>query len=324
MTTAPGADDGPQAQIAIVRDFNRRYTRTIGVLDQHLLASPFSLTEARVLYELAHRDAATATEIGADLALDLGYLSRILRNFTTQKLVMRSASAADRRQYSLTLTAKGMAAYARLDAASHRATAEMLARLAPDDRARLIAAMHTITGVLAGDATAAPRVTLRPHGPGDMGWVVQRNGAYYAEAFGWDSSYEALAAEIVAQFLKTFDAARERCWIAERDGERVGAVFLVRQSDTVAKLRLLLVDPAGRGLGLGKRLVGECIAFARACGYRRITLWTQSILTTARGIYAAAGFVHVATEPHRSFGQDLIGETWELDLTAQSADRRAQ
>jgi DNA-binding MarR family transcriptional regulator/GNAT superfamily N-acetyltransferase len=304
----------PNAQIATVREFNRRYTRLIGVLEQHLLKSPFSLTEARVLYELADRDNPTARDIGTDLALDAGYLSRIVQNFAEQELITRTASETDRRQYSLALTPSGRAAFGELDAASHHATAEMLETLSAESRDRLIAAMQTITRVLERGERGASTVTLRPHRPGDMGWVVQQNGALYADEYGWDISYEALAAEIVSQFLKNFDPARERCWIAEIDGRRVGSVFLVRQSDEVAKLRLLLIDPSGRGIGLGKKLVAECIAFARACGYRKITLWTQSILEAARGIYAAAGFVHVASEPHHSFGQDLVGETWELDL----------
>jgi DNA-binding MarR family transcriptional regulator/GNAT superfamily N-acetyltransferase len=308
-------DPTERPQIGAVREFNRRYTRIIGLLDQHLLKSQFSLTEARVLYELAHRDSPTAKEIGADLALDAGYLSRIVQSFTEQELITRTPSAADRRQYGLSLTAKGRAAFAQLNERSEHEIGALLAQLSAGDRRRLVGAMETITQILDTQRPASERVVLRPHRPGDMGWVAQQNGALYAEEYGWDMSYEALVAEIVAHFVRHFDPARERCWIAELDGQRVGSIFLVRQSDDVAKLRLLLIDPAGRGIGLGKRLVAECVAFARACGYRKITLWTQSILVAARGIYAAAGFTHVATEPHHSFGHDLVGETWELDLT---------
>jgi DNA-binding MarR family transcriptional regulator/ribosomal protein S18 acetylase RimI-like enzyme len=305
----PDDDD----QISAVRAFNRFYTGKLGVLDQRLLKSPFSLSEARVLYELANRKYPSAKEIGAELGLDPGYLSRIVQKFDEDGLIARKPLPADRRQYQLSLTAKGRQAFARLDRSSHDDVADMLAVLAQDDRKRVIGAMAAIERLL-GAAVSSETTTLREPRPGDMGWVVQSHGALYASEYGWDSSFEALVAEIVAKFLGSFDASRERCWIAERDGAPVGSVFLVRHSDEVAKLRLLLVDPAGRGLGLGRRLVGECIAFARACGYRKITLWTQSILLAARKIYQDAGFVQVASEPHRSFGQSLIGETWEMKL----------
>jgi DNA-binding MarR family transcriptional regulator/N-acetylglutamate synthase-like GNAT family acetyltransferase len=299
-------------QVAAVRGFNRFYTRKLGVLDQHLLKSPFSLSEARVLYELAHREEISAKEIGTELGLDPGYLSRIVQKFDEDGLLTRTPLASDRRQYQLGLTAKGRQTFARLNRASHDEVAAMLMRLPPDDRARLTAAMGTIERLL-GEA-AAPRAVLRDPRPGDMGWVVQSQSALYASEYGFDSSYEALVAEIVAKFLTSFDASRERCWIADLDGTPVGSVFLVRHSDDIAKLRLLLVDPAGRGQGLGRRLVDECISFARACGYRKITLWTQSILIAARKIYQDTGFVLVKSEPHRSFGQDLVGETWERAL----------
>jgi DNA-binding MarR family transcriptional regulator/N-acetylglutamate synthase-like GNAT family acetyltransferase len=306
----PDDDD----QISAVRAFNRFYTGKLGVLDQRLLKSPFSLSEARVLYELANRKYPSAKEIGAELGLDPGYLSRIVQKFDEDGLIARKPLPADRRQYQLSLTAKGRQAFARLDRSSHDDVADMLAVLAQDDRKRLIGAMAAIERLLGAAAVSSETTTLREPRPGDMGWVVQSHGALYASEYGWDSSFEALVAEIVAKFLGSFDASRERCWIAERDGAPVGSVFLVRDSDDVAKLRLLLVDPAGRGLGLGRRLVGECIAFARACGYRKITLWTQSILLAARKIYQDTGFVQVASEPHRSFGQSLIGETWEMKL----------
>ncbi len=301
------------ARIAIIRRFNRFYTRRIGVLEQHLLESPFTLTEARVLFELAHRDRALAKDIGAELGLDPGYLSRIVQSFMDEGLVTRTPVPSDRRQFELALTAKGKQAFGRLERASCQEVGKMVDRLAGDGGRRLVNAMTTIERLL-GDADARPVVTLRTHRPGDMGWVVQQHGALYAREFGWDISFEALCAEIVAQFLKDFDPSRERCWIAEIDGQQAGSVFLVKQTDEIAKIRLLLVDPAGRGLGIGKRLVDECIAFARERGYRKITLWTQSMLLAARGIYQNAGFIHTATEPHRSFGHDLIGETWERDV----------
>ncbi|MDI4231990.1 helix-turn-helix domain-containing GNAT family N-acetyltransferase [Bradyrhizobium sp. Arg237L] len=301
-----------ETQVAAVRAFNRFYTRKLGVLDQHLLKSPFSLSEARVLYELAHREEISAKEIGTELGLDPGYLSRILQKFDEDGLLTRSPLASDRRQYQLGLTAKGRQTFARINRTSHDEVASMLARFPPDDRVRLTGAMGTIERLL-GEA-AAPRAVLRDPRPGDMGWVAQSHGALYASEYGFDSSFEALVAEIVAKFLTSFDASRERCWIADLEGIPVGSVFLVRHSDDIAKLRLLLIDPAGRGQGLGKRLVGECISFARACGYRKITLWTQSILIAARKIYQDAGFVLVKSEPHRSFGQDLVGETWERAL----------
>jgi DNA-binding MarR family transcriptional regulator/GNAT superfamily N-acetyltransferase len=301
-------------ELAAVRAFNRFYTRRLGVLDQQLLKSPFTLSEARVLYELANREEVAAKEIGTELGLDPGYLSRIIQNFDENGLITRKPLPADRRQYRLSLTAKGRQAFAKLERSSHDDVAAMLAALPSGSGKRLTEAMAAIERLL-GHARVSPRLAiLREPRPGDMGWVVQSHGALYASEYGFDSSFEGLVAEIAAKFLASFDASRERCWIADIDGALVGSVFLVRHSDDVAKLRLLLVDPAGRGQGLGQRLVGECIAFARVCGYRKITLWTQSILLAARKIYQDAGFVQVASEPHRSFGQSLIGETWEREL----------
>jgi DNA-binding MarR family transcriptional regulator/GNAT superfamily N-acetyltransferase len=305
-----GSDD----QIAVVRAFHRFYTRKLGVLGQHLMKSPFSLSEARVLYELAHREDLAAKEIGIELGLDPGYLSRIIQSFDENGLITRKPLPADRRQYRLSLTAKGRQAFARLDRSSHDDVADMLAALPRGDGKRLIEAMAVIERLLGATGVSPPPAILREPRPGDMGWVVQSHGSLYASEYGFDGSFEGLVAEIAAKYLASFDASRERCWIADIDGAQVGSVFLVRHTDEVAKLRLLLVDPAGRGQGLGTRLVGECIAFAQACGYRKITLWTQSILLAARKIYQDAGFVLVATEPHRSFGQSLIGETWELEL----------
>jgi DNA-binding MarR family transcriptional regulator/GNAT superfamily N-acetyltransferase len=300
-------------EVAAVRAFNRFYTRKLGVLDQQLLKSPYSLSEARVLYELAHREDVSAKEIGSELGLDAGYLSRIVQNFEENGLLTRKPLPTDRRQFRLSLTAKGRQAFAKLERSSEEEVAAMLAALPPGGSERLTGAMAEIERLL-GLPARPPAVILRSPRPGDMGWVVQSHGALYASEYGFDTSFEALVAEITAKFVTSFDASRERCWIADIDGVQVGSVFLVRHSDDVAKIRLLIIDPAGRGRGLGKRLVAECIGFARACGYRKITLWTQSILLAARKIYQDAGFVLVASESNRSFGQDLISETWEMEL----------
>jgi DNA-binding MarR family transcriptional regulator/GNAT superfamily N-acetyltransferase len=301
-------------EISAVRAFTRFYTSRLGVLDQQLLKSPFSLSEARVLYELANRENPSAKAIGSELNLDPGYLSRIIRKFEQDGLIFRKALPSDRRQYQLSLTAKGRQSYSKLDRRSHAEVGEMLAKLPEGDRLCLTAAMATIERLLKPSSGLAASAVLREPRPGDMGWVVQSHGALYASEYGFDASFEALVAEIAAKFLRSFDASRERCWIAELDGIQVGSVFLVRESDDIAKLRLLLVEPAGRGQGLGRQLVEETIAFARASGYRKITLWTQSILAAARKLYQGAGFVLVKAEPHRSFGQNLTGETWELKL----------
>jgi len=301
-------------EISAVRAFNRFYTRKLGVLDQHLMQSPYSLSEARVLYELATQEDLAAKEIGIELGLDPGYLSRIIQNFDEKGLITRKPLSSDRRQYRLSLTAKGRQAFEKVNRTSHDEIAAMLATLSRRDGKRLVEAMADIERLLGNSGVSAPPAILRDPRPGDMGWVVQSHGALYASEYGFDTSFEALVAEIAARFLTSFDASRERCWIADIDGVQVGSVFLVRHTDDVAKLRLLLVDPAGRGQGLGRRLVAECLAFARACGYRKITLWTQSILVAARKLYQDAGFVLVASEPHRSFGQSLIGETWEREF----------
>jgi DNA-binding MarR family transcriptional regulator/GNAT superfamily N-acetyltransferase len=306
------------APVAAVRRFNRFYTQQIGVLQEGLLASEFSLTEARVLYELAQRanqsGGLSAAQLARELALDPGYLSRILAEFTRRGLLAKRPSDADGRQSLLSLTAAGRAAFAPLDEGARQQVGAMLARLPVPVQRRLIAAMEAIERLLGGTGPAREPYLLRPHQPGDIGWVIHRHGVIYAEEYGWDERFEALVAEIAGKFVTDFDAKRERCWIVERDGAIVGSVFLVRQSDEVAKLRLLLVEPAARGLGIGRRLVDECIGFARRVGYRRITLWTNDILVAARRIYQAAGFVLVAEERHRSFGHDLIAQTWELVL----------
>jgi len=312
--SAIAAEQVADDRIAAVRAFNRFYTRKLGVLDQHLGKSPFSLSEARVLYELAHRDDMAAKEIGNELGLDPGYLSRIVQSFEEKGLITRKPLPADRRQHQLSLTAKGRQTYAKLNLNSQNEVAAMLAQLSAEDATRLTRAMATIEAVLERRRTQPAAVMLRSHRVGDMGWVISKQAAAYAADYNWDISYEALVAEICAQFIKNYDAAREHCWIAEVDGEPVGSIFLVKATDEIAKLRLLQVEKKARGLGVGRALVEQCLQGARERGYSRMTLWTQSILVAARGIYQSAGFKLVATEPHRSFGQDLIGETWERDL----------
>lgn len=306
--------DNPDDQIAAVRAFNRFYTRKLGVLDQHLGQSPFSLSEARVLYELAHRDDLAAKEIGNELGLDAGYLSRIVQNFDEKELITRTPLPSDRRQYQLSLTAKGRQAFAKLNLGSQNEVAAMLARLSPADATRLTQAMATIEAVLEPPRSQPASFMLRSHRVGDMGWVISKQAAAYAADYNWDISYEALVAEICAQFIRNYDAAREHCWIAEVGGEPVGSIFLVKATDEIAKLRLLQVEKQARGLGVGRALVEQCLQGARERGYRKMTLWTQSILVAARGIYKAAGFRLVKEEKHHSFGADLVGETWERDL----------
>ena len=300
--------------VAAVRAFNRFYTRKLGALDQHLLDSPFSLAEARVLYELAHRETTTAKEIGVLLGLDAGYLSRIVQSFDEKGLISRTPLPSDSRQQQLNLTAKGRQVFAKLDRSSQQEIAAMLADLPAPSRQRLVGAMATIEDLLEPPSQTRPAVLLRSHRPGDIGWVISRHGAVYTEEYGWDASFEALVAEIGAQFLRSYDADREHCWIAELAGEPVGSIFLVKGSDDIAKLRLLLVEKKARGLGVGRALTEQCIRFARDRHYKTIELWTQSILTTARDIYARAGFRKIAEEPHASFGVELIGETWTLTL----------
>jgi DNA-binding MarR family transcriptional regulator/N-acetylglutamate synthase-like GNAT family acetyltransferase len=298
-----------------IRAFNRFYTRQIGVLREGLLKSPFSLTEVRVLYEIAHRKHPTATELRQELGLDPGYLSRLLSHLETRGLVSRSASRSDRRQNLLGLTARGRKTFATLDTRQAAEVASMLRPLPPAARSRLVQAMHAIEAVLGAGSEPKTPYLLRSHRAGDMGWVVHRHGVLYAEEYGYDESFEALVAEIAAQFIQHFDRKRENCWIAERDGEVVGSVFLVKKSKTVAKLRLLLVEPSARGLGIGKRLVDECLRFARQVGYRKVILWTQSELPAARHLYQQAGFQLVQEQRHRSWGRDnLVSEIWERKL----------
>jgi DNA-binding MarR family transcriptional regulator/GNAT superfamily N-acetyltransferase len=308
------ADDAPVRRVDAVRRFNRFYTRRIGALQPGYLGSPFPLPQARVLYELGRRGESTASALGADLDLDLGYLSRLLQGLRRQGLVRGEAVREDARRVCLCLTAKGRKAYQQLDARSRDEVAGMLGKLPAPAQARLADAMQVVESLLEKDAGEKPEVVLRSHRPGDMGWVVHRHGALYFQEYGWDERFEALVAGIAKDFVDDFDPARERCWIAEMGGEPVGSVFVVKQNRTTAKLRLLLVEPEARGQGVGKRLVAECIAFARAKGYRKLVLWTQSNLGAARAIYKAAGFRRTKAERHRSFGYDLTGEYWELRL----------
>src|SRR5580692_3652091 len=303
-----------KGRVEAIRRFNRFYTRKIGVLQEGFLGSAFSLTQGRVLYELAHREKPTATALGTELGLDAGYLSRILRGFKKDGLIRAERSDSDGREALLSLTPRGRRAIATLDQRSNEDVTARLQGVSEADQQRLVTAMDSIESVLAPRAAESEPYILRPHQPGDVGWVVSRQGLLYAQEYGWDEQYEALAAKIAAHFIEKFDGRRERCWIAERKGETVGAVFLVKQSKTVAKLRLLHVEASARGLGIGKRLVEECVRFARRVGYERITLWTQSILLAARRIYKQAGFRCVGKKRHHSFGQDLVAETWELKL----------
>lgn len=307
--------EGLSDAIGAVRHFNRFYTKQLGVLNEGLLESPFTLTEARIIYELANREKTTATELGNELGIDAGFLSRTLRGLETKKVITRKTSSTDARQSVVVLTAKGRREFESLDSLSRNQIEEILNDLAPAEQRRLLAAMVSIENMLAKKKEEETySYVLRQPEPGDMGWVVQSNGTLYAQEYGWDEKYEALVAQIVADFVKNFDSKKERCWIAEKDGENVGAVFLVKESDDVARLRLLIVDPKARGLGIGKRLVDECTRFARRAGYKQITLWTNSVLLAARSIYQKAGYELASSESHHSFGHDLVGETWVLTL----------
>ena len=301
-------------RIESVRRFSRFYTRRIGVLHERLLDSPFSLTEGRVVFELAQRDACTAAEIARELGLDASYLSRLLKSLEARGYLRRERSQADGREYSLSLTEEGQRSFAVIDARSRDEVAGMLESLPAGEDARLTGAMRTIETILGAAPQPSVGYLLRTHQPGDIGWVIRAHARLYTREYGWDESFEALVAGIAARFLESHDASRERCWIAEVDGENVGSVLLVRKTDAIAQLRLLLVDERARGLGIGKRLVDECIGFARLKGYRCVTLWTNDCLVAARHIYEAAGFRLVEEEPHHSFGVDLIGQNWELTL----------
>ncbi len=316
----------PTDRIETIRAFNRFYTRRIGVLHEGLLDTPFTLAESRLLWEFAHHDAPTATELARALDLDAGYLSRLLRSFKERGLIQSTRSPTDARQVHLSLTPAGREAFAPLDTRSREQVAGLLSTLPDARQQQLLQAMATIQQLLGSADDSTPRAAspylLRLHRPGDMGWVVSRHGALYAQEYRWNMDFEALVARITADFIERFDATREACWIAERDGHNLGCVFLVQARDDthhaplpgVAQLRMLLVEPSARGLGLGARLVDECERFARMAGYTRITLWTNSLLQAARGIYQKASYRLVASEPHHSFGHDLVGETWQKDL----------
>jgi DNA-binding MarR family transcriptional regulator/GNAT superfamily N-acetyltransferase len=301
-------------RIAAVRRFNRFYTRRIGVLEEGLHHTPFTLTTARVLYELAHAEGTTASELSRELGLDAGYVSRILRDLERRGYLERAVSEKDGRQMQLRLTAGGRTAFTELDRGSQTEVGAMLGELTAVDQARLLDSMRIIERLLGGSKEERAVYVLRPPEAGDMGWVVQRHGVLYAEEFGWDARFEALVARVVADYVQQFDARRDRCWIAEQSGEPVGSVFVVKETDTVARLRLLLVEPSARGTGLGSRLVEECIRFSRRAGYTRLTLWTNDVLHAARRIYERAGFEKVRSEPHSMFGENLVGETWDLSL----------
>jgi len=309
-----GTAAASRSEVQSVRQFNRFYTRHIGLLQESWLQSAYSLTEVRVLYELSARNRPTATELCRDLGLDAGYLSRILRKFENQKLVARVRSSEDGRQSFLSLTARGRKTFAPLEQRQVEEVGAMLNSVPQSGREPLLNSMRTIEQSLGGIQPSS-EFRLRTHLPGDMGWVVYRHGLLYSREWGYDERFEALVADIVARFIQKFNPERERCWIAERDGEILGSIFLVRKSDTVAKLRLLLVEPAARGLGIGKRLVNECINFARSAGYRKIVLWTQSDLMAARHLYEQAGFRIVSRKKHSSWGcENLVAESWELKL----------
>lgn len=301
-------------QIAVVRGFSRFYTRLVGLLNEGMLKSEYSLTEVRILYELAHRDGLSASDLVRELGLDAGYLSRVLKRFEARGLLVRSPAPQDARQTLLALTPAGRKAFRPLDRASRDEIAQMLQALGAPERDRLVKSMLAIERLLGERAEPAVPYMLRPLQSGDIGWITHRQGVLYNQEYGWDETFEALVAQILAKFVEEFDPGRERAWVAEREGEVVGSVFVVKESDTVAKLRLLYVEPSARGLGIGRRLVDECVAFARAKGYKRMVLWTNDVLASARRIYQAAGFQLVEQENHHSFGKDLVGQNWALDL----------
>lgn len=309
-------------QVAALRAFNRFYTRRIGVLDEHLYGSSFTLPQSRVLWELAHHDGLSAADLARLLDLDPGYLSRLLATLKQRRLIRAQRSPLDARQSLLSLNAAGRRAFAPIDARSQAQTAALLDALDEPGRQRLLRAAGTIESLLGAPRAGQAAVLLRAHRPGDIGWVISRHGAIYAQEYGWTLAFEGLVAQIAGQFIERFDAAREACWIAERDGLNLGSVFLVQARDDktgkpergVAQLRLLIVEPAARGLGVGARLVAECERFARHANYRRIRLWTQANLLAARAIYRKAGYQLIGTESHHSFGVDLVGEIWELAL----------
>ncbi len=314
MSSSSENDAANRRAVALIREFNRFYTRQIGLLQEGLLASPFSLTEARVMYELSQRTDSTASELAAALGINHGYLSRILRRFQSLGLIQKARSATDGRQLLLTLTGKGRRAYGPLDARANSEIKLLLKDLSTEEVRHLLEAAQTIRRLLSAKATDNRAYVLRPPQPGDYGWVIGAHGELYSREYAWNEEIEKLAAEIVAKYLENFDAKADRCWIAESEGQPVGCVFVMKESRIVAKLRLLLVSPRARGLGIGSRLVSECVRFTRQAGYKRLKLWTQNSLTGARKIYQKHGFQLIDHQPHHSFGRDLVGEHWELRL----------
>ncbi len=297
-----------------MRQFTRFYTQKAGVLNEALLGSPYTLTEARLIYELATRTNITARQLCADLELNPGYISRCLKKLEQKKLIIRTVDATDRRQYSLSLSEIGIAEFKKLDQKSSALFQNILADLNPKDQSKLISAMRQIEGLLKPEENHQPPIILRPHKPGDMGWIIKAHAEIYAAEYGWNIEFEQLVAEIAAQFLKNFKPEREICWIAELAGEQIGSAMIVEEDKDTAKLRLVILDPAARGLGVGQRLVEQCIDFARTAGYSRITLWTNSNLHAAIRIYEKLGFTLQSEEPHHSFGKDLVGQLWSRDL----------
>ena len=317
MNTRHPAQEDMTTQVQAIREFNRFFTQRIGVLDESLLASDFTLTQARVLFEIGTRKTCTAGDLVAVLGLDPGYLSRILQEFAHSSLVTRKQSADDGRRTNLFLTRKGQKAFAELDDRSRRCIGELIAPLSAPQRARLLRSMRILQETLSpASSSREPTVTIRQYRVGDVGWAIERHGQLYADEYGWNEEFEALVAKLFAKFATEHDSASEQFWVAEVDGVRAGCVFVVRSDkDTnAAQLRCLLVDPKGRGFGVGRRLVDQCIRFSRSAGYRRIILWTNDILVSARRIYEAAGFTLIETAPHRSFGHDLVGQFWAREL----------
>jgi DNA-binding MarR family transcriptional regulator/N-acetylglutamate synthase-like GNAT family acetyltransferase len=306
--------NGQREDVATVRRFNRFYTKRLGLLDQGLLKTQFPLIQARILFELAQQEQSTATALKQELGIDAGYLSRILASFEKDGLLRKSTSQTDSRQRLLSLTAKGRKAFSTLDARSKTDIEKLLDGLSSEDHHRLLHAMATIEGLLDASETAVPAFFLRSHEPGDIGWMTHRHGVLYDEEYGFDETFEALVAEILAKFIQSHDPKRERIWIAERDGERIGSIMIVDAGKKIAQLRLLLVEPKVRGRGLGGRLIDECIKFSKRQSYKKIKLWTQSNLLEARHLYTKAGFEVVEEKPHHSFGHDLTAEIWERNL----------
>jgi DNA-binding MarR family transcriptional regulator/GNAT superfamily N-acetyltransferase len=314
--TAPSAVSAEQ--VTAMRRFNRFYTRQIGVLQEALLESEFSLTEARVLYELNERGRTTATDLAGHLDLDAGYLSRLLRKLETQRLIARKALPADARQSEIALTSKGKRAFAELDTRSHEQIVGLLSALERREQGELLRAMSTIEKLLSREETVETPYLIRPPQPGDFGWVVHRQGALYTSEYGWNEKFEGVVARVVGDFVRDFRPGRDSCWIAESEGEILGSIFVVQVDDATAQLRLLYVEPRARGRGVGSRLVKECLRFAERAGYERVRLWTNDVLTSARRIYEAAGFQITETERHNLFGPSTVGETWELQLDSPS------